>query len=118
MAPQLIISSVTSKTQDENLTNSGSNILVSGPLGQRCCDAYVGLNEVLDIMDSVNLNDVSLYSADFEFLINPNRDKKHRFIGIVSNIPDFPAKVIFSTNQICADRQIYDDKPCIIGEKQ
>ena len=69
-------------------------------------------------MDSVNLNDVSLYSADFEFLINPNRDKKHRFIGIVSNIPDFPAKVIFSTNQICADRQFYDDKPRIIGGKQ
>ena len=78
MAPQLIISAVTSNTQDGNLTNSGANILTSGPHGRQCYDYYVGLNEVLDMMDTVNTKSVSLRSADVSFLINPNGDKKDR----------------------------------------
>ena len=34
----------------------------------------------------VNPNYVSLRSAGFVFLINPNGDKKDRYIGIVYNI--------------------------------
>ena len=58
----------------------------------------MGLNELLDMTDSVNPNYVSLRSADFAFLINPNGDKKYRYIGILSNMLDFPAKGIFSSN--------------------
>ena len=38
MAPQLIISVVTSKQQDGNLTNSGSNISTSGSHGLQCSE--------------------------------------------------------------------------------
>ena len=76
MAPQLIISAVTSNTQYGNLTNSGDNILTSIPHGQLCSDYYMGLNEVLDMMDLGNLNDVSLRSGDFSFMIDPNGGKK------------------------------------------
>ena len=46
--------------------------------------------------DSVNPNTVSIRSTDFEFLINPNEPNNDRYIGIVSNIIEFPANGIFS----------------------
>ena len=64
-APQLIISAVTSKTQDGNLNNSGANISTSGPHGRRCSDYYLGLNKVMDMTDLVNPNAVSLCYDDF-----------------------------------------------------
>ena len=76
MAPQVTIIDVTSKTQDGNLTDSGSKILTGGTHGRRCSDYYVVLNEVLDMTKLVNPNDVSLSSVDFSFLVNPNRYKK------------------------------------------
>ena len=76
MAPQLIISDVTSRTQDGNLTNSGDNISTSVPHGRLYSEYYVGLNEVLDITDLVNPNAVSLCYEDFLFMMNPNVDKK------------------------------------------
>ena len=115
MAPQLIISAVTSKKQDGNLTNSGANISTSEPHGQRYSDYYVVLNEVLDMTNLVNLNAISIYSADFSFLMNPNRDKKDRYIGIVSKIIEFPAKGIFSANQVRASGNLYDDNPRKLG---
>ena len=78
ISPQLIIGAVTSKTQDGNLTDSGSNISTSGPHGRRCSYDYVGLNGVMDMIDSVNPNSVSLRSADFTFLMNLNGDNKDR----------------------------------------
>ena len=65
MEPQLIISAVTSKTQDGNLTNSGYNIPTSGPHGRRCSNYYEGLHEDLDMMDLVNPNAVILCSVYF-----------------------------------------------------
>ena len=118
MAPQIITSDVTSKTQYGNLTNSGSNISTSGPHGRRCSDYYVGLNEVLDMTDSVNKNAVSLRSVEFSFMMNPNGDKKYIFIGIVSNMLGFPAKGIFSTNQVRSAGHFNDDKPYKLGGKQ
>ena len=76
MAPQIIISAVTSKTKDVNLTNSGDNILTSIPHGQLCSDYYMGLNEVLDMIDLVNPNAVIFRSVDFSFMIDPNGGKK------------------------------------------
>ena len=76
MAPQLIISAVTSKTQDGNITYSRDNILTSVPHGRLYSDYYVGLNEVLDMTDLVNSNAVSIFSDDFSFVMNPNIDKK------------------------------------------
>ena len=76
MSPQLIISAVTSKTQDGNITYSRDNILTSVPHGPLCSDYYVGLNEVLEMTDLVNPNAVSLCSEDFSFMMNSNGDKK------------------------------------------
>ena len=76
ISPQLIISDVTSRTQDGNLTNSGYNILTSVPHGRLYSDYYVGLNEVLDMTDLVNPKSVSLRSDNFSFMMNPNRYKK------------------------------------------
>ena len=76
------------------------------------------LNEVLDVTDSVNPNNVSLHSVDFGFLINSNRDKKDRYIEIVSNMLEFPAKGIFSSNQAHVASHFYDDKPHKLGGKQ
>ena len=84
MALQLIISAMKSKTQDGNLTNSGSNISTSGPHGRRCSDYYVGLNEVLYMKDLVNPNAVGICSTNFAYMMNPNGDKKEIYIGIVS----------------------------------
>ena len=118
MSPQLIISVVTSKTQDGNLTKSGSNISNSVTHGCRCSDYYVGLNEVLYVTDSVNPKYVSLCSDDFSFLINPNGAKKVRYIGILSKILEFQSKSIFSANQVCAVGYFYNEKPCKLGGKQ
>ena len=52
----------------------------------------MGLNEVLDITDSVNPNAVSICSVDFSFMSNPNGDKKEIYIGIVSNILELSEK--------------------------
>ena len=52
----------------------------------------MGLNELLDMMDSVNPNDVSLHSAYFAFMMNPNRDNNYRYIGIVSNMLEYQPK--------------------------
>ena len=76
MAPQLIISSVTSNKQYGNLTNSGDNILTSIPHVHMYSDYYMGLNEVLDMTDLVNPNSVSLRSENFSFMMNPNGYKK------------------------------------------
>ena len=68
--------------------------------------------------DLVNPNSVSLCSEDFSFLVNPNVDKKDRYIVIVSNMFEFPAKGIFSYNQFRAVDHLYDDKPRKLGEKK
>ena len=67
--------------------------------------------------NSVNTNAVSLHSAGFSFLIDPNGDNKDRYIGIVSNMLDFPSKGIFSANQVRVSGHFYDDKPRKIGGK-
>ena len=76
------------------------------------------LNKLLDMTDSVNPNYVSLHSADFSLLMNPNRAKKERYITIVYNMLQFPAKGIFSANQVRAAGHFYDDKPHKLGGKQ
>ena len=76
MAPQLIISAVTSKTQDGNITNSGNKILTSGPHVRLSSYYYVGLNEVTEMTDFVSPKSVHLCSKAFSFTMNPNRDKK------------------------------------------
>ena len=72
MDPQLIISAVTSNTQNGNITKSRANIYTIGPHGYRCSEYHAGLNEVLEMTKSVNLNTVSLCSTDFSFLMNTN----------------------------------------------
>ena len=76
------------------------------------------MNEILDMTDSVNKKSVSLRSAYFAFMMNPNRYKKYRYIGILSNILEFLSKVIFSTNQVHAVGHFYDKKPHKLGVKQ
>ena len=78
----------------------------------------MGLNELLDMSDSVNPNSVSFRSAYFAFLINPKGDKKDRYVGIRYNIIELPAKGIFSANQFHADDHFYEYKLCKIGVKQ
>ena len=68
--------------------------------------------------DLVNPNAISLRSAYFKFLMNPNGDKKNRYIGIVSNMIEFTAKGIFSANQVCATSHFYDKNTCKLGGKQ
>ena len=60
ISPQLIISAVTSQTQDGNLTNYGANISTREPHVCGYSEYYLVLNKVLDMIDSVNPNDVSL----------------------------------------------------------
>ena len=86
VALKLIISDVTSKTKDVTLTDSGANILTSDPHRRRCSDYYAGINNVLNIIDSVNPNTVSLHSTDFECLINSYGPVENRYIYIVSNM--------------------------------
>ena len=50
--------------------------------------------------------------------MNPNGDKKDRNIGIVSNMLELPAKVVFSDNQVRLVGHFYDNKPRKLGEKQ
>ena len=66
----------------------------------------------------VNPNAVSLCSADFSFMMNPNGYKKDRYIGIVSNMLDLLAKGIFSANQVRAAGHFYDENPRKLGGKQ
>ena len=115
MAPKRIISAVTSKTQYVNLTNSGANISTSGPHERQCSDYYLGLDEVLEMTDLVNPNAASLRSAGFEFLMNTNRYKKDGYIGILYNMLEFPAKVIFSANKVRSAGHFYDDKQLKLG---
>ena len=70
------------------------------------------------MIDSVKPNSVSISSADFEFLINPNRDKKVRYTGIVSNMLDIPSQRIFSANQVHAASHFYYYKPRKLGVKK
>ena len=70
------------------------------------------------MMDSVNSNDVILHYADFAFMMNPNRDNKYRYIVILSNMLELPAKGIFSINQLLAVGHFYNNKPCKLGGKQ
>ena len=118
MAPQLIIRSVMSKIQGGNLTDYITNISTSGPHGRQCSEYYASLNKVIDMIDSVNSNTVSLQSSDFEFLMNPNGTNKDRYIRIISDMLEFPAKGIFSANQVRAAGHFYDDKPHKLGGKQ
>ena len=117
MAPQNIISAVTSKTKDGNLTNSRSNIFTSEPQIRQLSKYYAGLSKVFDMSYLDNRNVVSLCTADFPYLMNPNVFKKDRYIGIVSNMIELPVKGIFSANQVCAAGLFYDDKTrkCIGG---
>ena len=108
MDPQLIISAVTSNTQNGNITKSRANIYTIGPHGYRCSEYHAGLNEVLEMTKSVNLNTVSLCSTDFSFTINTNVANKYRYIGILSNMLDFPSKGIFYANQVRADAHFHD----------
>ena len=86
MAPRIIIGAVMDNAQDRNFTDSGDNIFTSGPHGRRCSEYYAGLNEVLDMTDSVKYNFVSLFSDNFSFLMNPNGPIKDRCVGIVSDM--------------------------------
>ena len=58
--------------------------------------------------DLVHPNNVSLCFAGFVFLFNPNGDKKDKYIGIVSNMLQFPDKGIFSANQVFAAGHFYE----------
>ena len=42
--------------------------------------------------------------------MNTNVYKKDRYIGIVSNMIELPAKGTFSANQVCTAGLFYDDK--------
>ena len=77
VAPKIITSVFTSNTQDGNLTNYGANILNSGPRGRQFSEYTKGLNEVLDMTDSVNSNADSISSDDFLSLMNINGPKKY-----------------------------------------
>ena len=68
--------------------------------------------------DSVNSNSVSIRSANWAFLINPNGAKEDRYIGIVSNMIDLPYKGILYAKQVHAAVNFYDDKPHKLGGKQ
>ena len=68
--------------------------------------------------DLVNSNSISLCSDGFSFLMNPNVDKKYRYIRIVSNMLGFPAKVIFSSNQFRVAVHFYDENPQKLEGKQ
>ena len=68
--------------------------------------------------DSVNPNADSLRSVGFSFLMNPNGDKKDRYIEILSNMLDFPTKVIFFANQVYTAGHFYDENPRKLGGKQ
>ena len=50
--------------------------------------------------------------------MNPNGDRKDRYIRIFSNMLGFPSKGIFSANQFHADDHFYEYKLCKIGVKQ
>ena len=65
--------------------------------------------------DLANPKVVSLWSGDFSFLTNPNGYKKDRYIIIVSNMIELPAKGTFSANQVCASGLFYDNKTRKIG---
>ena len=68
--------------------------------------------------DSVDTNAACIHSSYFSFLINPNGPNKSRYIGIVSNMLEFHAKGIFSTNQARADSHFYNNKPRKLGGTQ
>ena len=72
---------------------------------------------MLDITDLFNPNSKILCSADFSFIVNSNGPVKDRYIGIVFNMLEFPDKVIYSANQVCAAGQSYDDNPRKLGGK-
>ena len=118
MSPQLIVSEVTFKTQYDNLTDSVSNIFTSGPYGRQFSEYYAGLNYLLDMIDLLNPNAVSLFSSDFTFLMNLNGTKKDRYIRIVSDIIEVPTKGIFFANQFHTAGHFYDDNPFKLGWKQ
>ena len=118
MAPKLIISAVTSNTQDDNITNSGANIFTSGLHGRQSSEYYTVLNEVLNTIYSVNPNAVSIFSADFIFLTNTNGSKKDIYTIIVSNMLDLSAKGIFYSNQVHIVGHFYDDMPQKLGGKK
>ena len=117
VAPQLIIITATNKIQSGNLSESSTNISTIGTNGCWCSEYYAGINEVLDMIDSVNPNSVSICSAYFAFMMNPNVLEENRYIGIVSNKLELPVKGIFSANQVRVDVHWYDDKPCKLGGK-
>ena len=50
--------------------------------------------------------------------MNPNGDKKYRYMVIVSNMLESPAKGIFSVNQVRAAGHFYDKNPHKLGGKQ
>ena len=118
MSPKIIISEVTYKTQDGNLANSRVNISTSGSHVFQFLEYYAGLNEILDVTDSVNPNSVSFRSADFPFLVNPNVSKKYRYIMIVFNMIGLPSKVILSANQVRVVVNSYENTPRKIGGEQ
>ena len=68
--------------------------------------------------DSVNPNYISLFSAGFAFLINPNESNNDIYIGILSNILEFPYKGILSAKQVRVSGHFYGNKPRKLGGKQ
>ena len=117
VATQIIISVVTAKTQDGNLTDSAANISTNGPHGLLWSEYYAGINKVLGMTDSVNPNAVSLSPSYFSFLVNSNCLMKDQYIGIFSNMIKFPKEFIFSDNQFYATGPLWDDKLLKLGGK-
>ena len=68
--------------------------------------------------DSVNPNTFSLRSAGFSFMMNPNGTNKYRYIGIFSNMLEFPSKGNFPNNQVHSYGHFYNDNPRRLGGKQ
>ena len=72
VAQKLIIIADKTNNQDGNLTETGTIILTSRPHGRQCSECYSRINEMIDMIESVNPNTASLSSADFSFMMKSN----------------------------------------------
>ena len=68
--------------------------------------------------DSVNKNSVSLRFDGFSFLVNTNRSKKVRYIRVVSDMLELPAKEILFSNQVHAAVHFYEKTTRKLGGEQ
>ena len=89
-----------------------------GPHVRYFSEYYAGLNQIIDMTDSVNTNDASICFSDFSFSMNPNGPKKYIYILIVYNMLEFPAKGIFPANQVRAAGHFYNDNMRKLGGEQ